>query len=95
MIRSTGSETAAKAQLQLGVMALEQKQYAQAIKSLLTVVYTYDYPEPSAGAWCEAGRAYLENKQKDEAVKAWQRVVKQYPQSKWAAVAQQRLAANP
>jgi TolA-binding protein len=88
---NTAAEIAAKAQLQIGLCRLEQKRYPEATAALLVVPFTYDYPEYSAIALCEAARAFQEAKQPDQAVKLWQRVIKDHPQSKWAEVARQRL----
>jgi len=90
--RRTASEWAAKAQLQIGLCRLQQRRYPEAAQALLVVPFTYDYPECSAAAWCEAARAYKEMKQPDEAAKLWRRVIKDYPASRWAQVARQRLA---
>jgi tetratricopeptide (TPR) repeat protein len=88
----TAGEVAARAQFQIGLCRLEQNNHVEAAKALLVVPYTYDYPELSAAAWCEAGRAYAQMRQPAEAVKAWQRTIQDYPQSQWAKIAQQRLA---
>jgi tetratricopeptide (TPR) repeat protein len=88
----TAAEIAAKAQLQIGLCRLQQKRHAEAASALLVVPFTYDYPEWSALALCEASRVFVELKQPDQAGKLLQRVVKDHPESKWAAVAKQRLA---
>jgi TolA-binding protein len=90
--RGTAAEIGARAQLQLGLCRLAQKRFPEAAKELLVVPSTYDYPELSAAALCEAGQAHLEQKQPAEAAKLWQSVVKDYATSKWAATAKQRLA---
>ena len=91
VVRRSAAEVAARAQLQIGLCWLEQKNPAEAVKALLVVPFTYDYPECSAAAWCHAGQAYLEMKQTGEAAKAWQRTIKDYPQSQWAKLAHERL----
>jgi TolA-binding protein len=90
--KRTSAEVAARAQFQIGLCRLEQKRPADATKALLAVAYTYDYPDWTAPAWYEAGRALAEEKKQDEAAKLWRRVVQEYPTSKWAPLAQQRLA---
>ena len=65
----TATELAAKAQLQIGLCRLEQKRYADAATALLVVPFTYDYPELSAVALCEAARALAEDKQGDQAIR--------------------------
>jgi len=92
-VRSSVSVFAAKAQLQIGLCRLEQKNFPEAAKALLAVPTTYDYPELNAPALCQAGHAYVGLKQPDEATKLWQRVVKDHPNTEWAKAAQQGLAA--
>jgi tetratricopeptide (TPR) repeat protein len=88
---NTVTEVAAKAQLQIGLCRLEQKRPADAAKDLLIVPYTYDYPEWTAVALCEAARALTELKQPQHAEKLLRRVVRDHPDSKWAQVAKERL----
>lgn len=87
----TAAEVAAKAQLQIGLCRLEQKRPAEAASALLVVPFTYDYPEWSAVALCEASRAFVDMKQPSQAGKLLERVVKDYPQSQWTEVAKKRL----
>jgi TolA-binding protein len=84
---------AAKAQLQIGLCRLEQKRYPEATTALLVVPFTYDYPELSAVALCEAARTLGEQKQHDQASRLLQRVIRDHPESKWAQVAKERLEA--
>lgn len=90
--RRTASETAARAQLQIGLVRVEQRNFADAAKAFLVVPYTYDYAELAAPAWYQAGLAYLELKQPAEAKSAFERLVKEHPQSRYVAAAQQKLA---
>jgi TolA-binding protein len=87
----TATETAARAQFQTGLCRLEQKRYPEAATALLVVPFTFDYPELSAGALCEAARTFVELKQNEQAIKLLERVMRDHPQSKWAAVAKERL----
>ncbi len=89
----TATEIGAKAQLQIGLCRLEQKRYPEAATALLVVPFTYDYPEWNAVALVEAARTFGELKQNDQAVKLLERVIRDYPDSKWAEVAKERLAA--
>lgn len=91
VVKRTAAEIAASAQLQVGAIRLEQKRAEEALRALLSAAYTYDYPEITANAWYEAGRAQLELKKQDEARASWQRVTKDHAATKWAALAQQRL----
>jgi TolA-binding protein len=89
----TSTELGAKAQLQIGLCRLEQKRFPEASAALLVVPFTYDYPELSAIALCEAARSLVEEKKPDQAEKLLQRVIKDHPQSEWAKVAKERLEA--
>lgn len=91
VVAGTATLTAAKAQLQIGLCRLEQKRYAEASTALLLVPYSYDDPELNAVALCEAARAFAEQKQPAHAEKLLRRVIKEHPQSPWAAVAKERL----
>ncbi|MBO0697367.1 MAG: tetratricopeptide repeat protein, partial [Zavarzinella sp.] len=88
---ATATELGAKAHLQIGLCRLAQKRYADAAVALLIVPYTFDYPELSATALCEAARALAEDKKPDQAERLLKKVVKDYPASEWAKVAQERL----
>src|SRR5262249_20878432 len=90
---NTLTETAAKAQLQIGLCRLEQKRFADAAAALLVVPYTYDYPELTPVALLEAARAYVELKQTAQATKLLQRIIREHPQTRWAEAAQDRLKA--
>jgi tetratricopeptide (TPR) repeat protein len=87
----TFTEVGAKAQFQIGLCLLEQKRYPEAATALLVVPFTYDYPELTAGALCEAARTFAEQKQPAQAIKLLERVLRDHPQSKWAEVARDRL----
>ena len=89
--KRSASETAARAQLQVGLCRMEQKKFEDAAKALMVVSLTYDYPELSAQSLFEAGNAYTELKQPTEAAAAWQKVVSRFPSSSWAKTAQAKL----
>ena len=93
VIANTANELAAKAHLQIGLCRLEQKRYGDAVATLLIVPFTFDYPDLSAVALCEAARALIADKKPEQAERLLRRVVKEYPQSEWAKVAQERLDA--
>ena len=92
--KRSASETAARAQLQMGKCRLAQKKYPEALKELLAVTTNYDNRDDSAEALCEAGLVYQEQKLPVEATKMWQRVVVDYAESKWVEAAKKRLAGN-
>ena len=92
--RRSAAEVAAKAQYNLGVCRAEQKRPADALKALLAVGYTYDYPEWTAAALCKAAEVQLGEKLPDEARKLWQRVVKEHASSRWAPEAAEAAGGN-
>jgi TolA-binding protein len=91
VIANTANELAAKAHLQIGLCRLEQKKYSDAATSLLVVPFTFDYPDLSAAALTEAARALNEDKKPEQSERLLKRVLKDYPNSEWAKVAQKRL----
>jgi cellulose synthase operon protein C len=92
VVGRTGAEVAARAQLQIGLCRFDQKRYAEAAPALLAVAMTYNYPELSSMALLEAARAYNELKQPAEATKLLERVTKEQAGTRWAELAQARLA---
>jgi TolA-binding protein len=93
VVAGTPTQTAAKAQLQIGQCRLAQKRFADAGNALLVVPFTYDYPELSAVALLEAARAFQQLKQPDQAERLLRRVLRDHPQSPWAEAARDRLEA--
>lgn len=90
--RNTTAEVAAKSQLQIGLSRLAQKRYPEAANALLVVPFTYDYPELSALALCEAAKAFVELKQPEQASNLLKKVIKDHGQGRWAEAAKQQLA---
>ena len=78
--------------MQIGLCRLAQKRYPEAANALLVVPFTYDYPELSAMALCEASRAFVELKQPEQAANLLKKVIKEHGQGRWGEVARQRLA---
>jgi TolA-binding protein len=93
VVAATATEIGARAQLQVGLCRLAQKRYPEASTALLVVPYTYDYPDLSAAALCEAARALVEMKQQHQAARLLRRVLKDHARSRWAEVARERLQA--
>jgi TolA-binding protein len=89
--RRTGSELAAKAQMQIGLCRAEQKRWEDAVKELLVVPGTYDYADVAANASLEAGKALVEMKEPARAKDVLRRVVRDYSGTEWATAAQKRL----
>jgi TolA-binding protein len=90
---NTVAELGAKAQLQTGLCRLEQKRYPEAATALLVVPFTYDYPDLSAAALVEAARCFGEMKQRDQASRLLERVIKDHANTEWAKIAKERLDA--
>jgi tetratricopeptide (TPR) repeat protein len=90
--RRTGSELAARAQMQIGLCRAEQKRWQDAVNELLVVPGTYDYADVAANASLEAGKALVEMKEPAKAKDVLRRVVRDYSGTEWATAAQKRLA---
>ncbi|MDP6634736.1 MAG: tetratricopeptide repeat protein [Phycisphaerae bacterium] len=91
----TAAAVAARARLRIGYCYMAQKKYAEAAKAFLVVPYTYNYPECTAEAWCQAGIAQAAMKTPDDAARSWKQVIKDHPKSKWAQQAQKQLSQLP
>ncbi|GBD36477.1 Outer membrane protein assembly factor BamD [bacterium HR36] len=91
VLNFTSAETAARALLQIGRCRMLQKRFADASQAFLGVHLTYDYPELAAEALVEAADAALQLKQPESAQRLLEQVLRDYPQTKAAAVARQRL----
>lgn len=91
VINETASEVAAKSQFQLALCRREQKRLPEAANALLVVPFTYDYPQWNALALLEASRVFQEMQQPQQATRLLERVLKDYPDTKWAKTAQQVL----
>ena len=89
--KRTASVTAARAQFQIGMCWMAQAKHAEAAAELLAVPLTYDYPEWSAAARCQAAKAYAALKQPTEAARLYRQVLRDSPTSQWAAVAKEGL----
>jgi cellulose synthase operon protein C len=91
IVTRTATELAAKAQLQIGLCRMEQKRYLDAANALLVIPTTYDYPELRAAALLEAGKAYELLNQRDNAVRQFERIVREFPGTPWADAAKEKL----
>ncbi len=89
----TNSPTAARAQFQIGECYFAQKQFEPAVKELLKVGIIYNYPEWSAKAHLEAGRAFESLSQPDQAKKQYTECINKAKGSDVAKVAASRLKA--
>jgi TolA-binding protein len=93
VIASTNTDTAARAQFQIGETYLAQEKFDQAVAALLAVEDVYAYPQWSARALLEAGRAFEQMKQPDQAKAQYKVVTDKYKDSPEAAAAGERLNA--
>jgi TolA-binding protein len=91
LVNSVATESAARAQMNIGLCRLAQKRYAEASTALLVVPFTYDYPHLSALSLVEAARAFSENKQNAQAIKLLERVLRDHADTESAAAARKRL----
>lgn len=85
------TETAAKAQWMIGESYLHQKDYVQAIRAYQRVVDLFDFPRWQAAALLQAGKCYELQGEPDEAVAAFTRIVRVYPDTDFVHEASQRL----
>jgi TolA-binding protein len=91
--RTSLSQWAAKAQIQIGRCYALKKEFVTAANELLAVDYTYDYPDWTAAALGEAAAAYMATGQVQAAAGIWQRLVAEHADSAQAESARSRLAA--
>ncbi len=85
------NETSARSQFQIGECLFSLKQYDEAVKALIKVEVLYSFPNWSAKALLETGRA-LELPGKNEKARAqYEELIRKYPESDAAVVAQKRL----
>ncbi|QOV91656.1 tetratricopeptide repeat protein [Humisphaera borealis] len=92
--RRTAAEVAARSQVHIGLCRIEQKKFAEATTALLSVPYTYDYPDWSAAACYEAARAFKEMQKPAESNTLLKRVVTEYPDTPSAALAKAMLQSG-
>ena len=94
VVARTATEIAAKAQLQIGMCRMEQKRYLDAVNAFLVIPTTYDYPELRAAALYEAGLAYLELNQREQANRQFDRVLREFAGTPWADAAKEKLGGK-
>ena len=93
VIEHSNGPTAARARFQIGETHFAQGQFEKAAHELLKVEMVYPYPEWSARALYDAGRAYEQLKRPDDAKKQYETCVKKYKDQPVAKLAQKRLDA--
>jgi TolA-binding protein len=91
VVDRTASDLAAKALFQIGTIRMEQKRYPEAAFTFLTIPNTYGYAEYSGYALLKAGEAFREANNREQMVRAFERVINEYPNSDLAVEARERL----
>jgi TolA-binding protein len=91
---SMNADTAARALLLAGIVQVEQKHYDEALTVLATVPEKNGAADLSALALLEAAHAAQQLKQPEQAEKLLHQLLKEHPDSKWAATARERLKAD-
>ena len=91
VIEKHNGPTAARAQFQIGETYFAQGKLEQAVAELIKVDIVYNYPDWSARALCEAGRAYEALGRVEDAKKQYADCLKKYPKQPAAKLAESRL----
>ena len=85
--------TAARAQFQIGECLFAQQRLEDAVRELVKVDVLFAAPEWSAAALYEAGRCLEALGRPHEAERQYQDLRSRFPDTRWAALAQERLPA--
>ena len=93
--RMTTAEVAARAQYNIGVCRFAQQRWQEAADAYQLCAYTYDYPDLASQSLVEAAAAMEALKKVPEAAQLLTQVGKDYPKSKAAVAAAERLAKLP
>jgi TolA-binding protein len=91
----TTAEVAARAQYNSGVCRFAQQRWQEAADAYQLCAYTYDYPDLASQSLVEAAAAMESLKKVPEAAQLLTQVGKDYPKSKAAVTAAERLAKLP
>ena len=86
-----GGDLVARAQLMIGETYFHQKEYHEAVRHFLKVDILYDAPPWQAAALLEAGKAYEQLAQWDDAAKTYERLLSRFPGEPSANDAKTRL----
>jgi len=88
-------EAGARARFLLGEIHFYNKAYREAIRQFLVVAYGYSYPAWQIASLFEAARCYEEQDRREEALKLYQEIVKNFSDSKdpKVALARQKIQA--
>ncbi|MCG8509515.1 MAG: tetratricopeptide repeat protein, partial [Rhodospirillales bacterium] len=82
-------------QFQIGECLFAKKDYDEAIKALMRVRVNYAYPQWSARALLEIGRALEESQRPADAAARYRELIEAYPDTNEATIAKQRLEKLP
>ena len=85
-------ETTARCQLQTGECYFNQQKYKEAIPELLKVRINFNYPELSALALLDMGKALEASSKPDQAKETYEELIRDFPKSKPAVVAKSLLS---
>ncbi len=91
VIAQTEREAAARAQFMIGEIEFAQKKHREAIVSFFKVISGYGYPKWQAEATYEAARCFEVLGHKAQAIQQYQELLKNFPKSDKAPLAQQRI----
>jgi TolA-binding protein len=86
------SETAAMAQIRIGVCRMTLKRYRDAADAFLVVPNRFGFDQWNAVALLEASEAFAQLKDVDQQAQTLNRVIREYADTPWAKDAQERLS---
>jgi len=89
--QGSATETAAMAQWMIGETYFHQKDFRTAIREYLRLEVLYDYPQWQSAALLQAGKCYEQLEDFGEARALYARLLKDFPQTKYADEASRRL----
>ena len=91
-VAGQNTETAAKAQLMIAESYYHQKDYQEALRAYLRLEILYAYPELQAAALLQAGKCRELLGEWDNAIKLYDKLLKEYPGTNWKEEATRRKA---
>jgi len=95
VIRMTTAEVAARSQYNIGACRFAQQRWQEAADAYQLCAYTYDYPELCSQSLVDAAASLEALKKVPDAAKLLAQVSKDYPTSKAATLAAERLQKLP
>ena len=91
---SNSGDIAARSRFQLGVLYERQEDYGKAARSFMRVAILFLHEEMSPESLWRAGQCYEKAEQGEQARKAYEELVADFPESPFAAKAKEALAAS-